>query len=103
MTYCSNMYLNVISCNNTSDKMFSEGGQAHVEMGALKANQTRWESTTPQHFHTIPTSCAILPPLTQICFVFVSCVQRRVVEGSGVSSGGCVRLRRDFRETDKTV
>ena len=32
---------------------------------------------TPQHFHTIPTSCAILPPLTQICFVFVSCVQRR--------------------------
>ena len=44
----------------------------------------------PQHFHTIPTSCAILPPLTQICFVFVSCVQRRVVEGSGVGSGGCV-------------
>ena len=27
---------------------------------------------TPQHFHTIPTSCAILPPLTQICFVFVT-------------------------------
>jgi len=26
---------------------------------------------TPQHFHTIPTSCAILPPLTQICFVFI--------------------------------
>jgi len=26
---------------------------------------------TPQHFHTIPTSCAILPPLTQTCFVFV--------------------------------
>ena len=39
----------------------------------------------PQHFHTIPTSCAVLPPLTQICFVFVS-VQRRVVEGSGVDS-----------------
>jgi len=26
---------------------------------------------TPQHFHTIPTSCAIMPPLTQVCFVFV--------------------------------
>ena len=25
-----------------------------------------------------------------ICYVFVSCVQRRVVEGSGVSSGGCI-------------
>ena len=45
---------------------------------------------TPKHFYTIPTSSAILPPLTQICFVFVSCVQRRVVEGSGVSRGGCV-------------
>ena len=43
---------------------------------------------TPQHFHTI--SIYILPPLTQIWFVFVSCVQRRVVEGSGVGSGGCV-------------
>jgi len=45
---------------------------------------------TPQHFHTIPASCAILSPLTQICFVFVSCVQRRVVEGSWVGTGGCV-------------
>ena len=45
---------------------------------------------TPQQFHTIPTSCAIFPPLTQIGFVFVSCVQRRVVKGSGVGSGGCV-------------
>ena len=69
---------------------FSEGKQAHVGMGALKTNQTRWESMTPQHFHTIPTSCAILPPLTQICYVFVGSVQRRVVEGSGVGSGGCV-------------
>ena len=41
------------------------------------------ETTTLLHH---PTSCAILPPLTQICFVFVSCVQRRVVEGSGVGS-----------------
>jgi len=36
---------------------------------------------TPQHFHTIPTSCAILPPLTQRWFVFVV---RREVEGIGV-------------------
>ena len=74
----------------TSHKKFSEEKQAHVGMEASKTNQTRWESMTPQHFHTIPTSCAILPPLTQICFVFVSCVQRRVVEGSVVGSGGCV-------------
>ena len=67
-----------------------KGKQAHVGMEALKTNQTRWESMTPQHFPTIPTPCAILPPLTQICYVFVSCVQRRVVEGSGVGSGGCV-------------
>ena len=42
---------------------------------------------TTQHFHTISTSCAILPPLTQICFVqvFLSCVQR-VVESSVVGS-----------------
>ena len=62
-------------------KKFSEGKQAHVGMEASKTNQTRWKS--PQHFHTIPTSCAILLPLTQICYVFVSCVQRRVVEGGG--------------------
>ena len=26
----------------------------------------------------------------QLCFVFVSCVHRRVVEGSGEGSAGCV-------------
>ena len=31
---------------------------------------------TPQHFHTIPTSCAILPPPTQICFVCLLVVCR---------------------------
>ena len=36
--------------------------------------------------YTIPN----LVPFCQICFVFVSCVQRRVVEGSGVGIGGCV-------------
>jgi len=41
---------------------------------------------TLQHFRTIPTSCAILLSLTQICFVFVSCVQRRIVEGSVMGS-----------------
>ena len=37
--------------NMTSRKKFSEGKQAHVGMDASK---TRWESMTPQHFHTIP-------------------------------------------------
>ena len=55
----------------------------------LQNQPTRME-ITPQHLHTIPTSSTILLPLTQICFVFISCMQRRVVEGSGVSSGGCV-------------
>ena len=46
---------------------------------------------TPQHFHTVPTSCAILLPLTQIRLIrVVSYVQRRVVEGSQVVSRGCV-------------
>ena len=46
----------------------------------------------PQHFHTIPTSCAILPPLTQICFVclLVVCrgVWKRVVLGVHVDVHG---------------
>ena len=37
------------------------------------------------HFKHYMTLHVILPPLTQICYVFLSCVQRRVVEGSGVS------------------
>ena len=35
---------------------------------------------TPQHFHTIPTSCAILPPLTQICFVCLLVVCRGLLK-----------------------
>ena len=60
-------------------------------MEAVKTNQTRWESMIPQHFHTIPTSCAIIfaTTYTNMLCVF-SCVQRGVVEGSGVGSGGCV-------------
>ena len=42
--------------------------------GTLK-NQPNKMRMTPQHIHTVPTSC-------QLCFVFVSCVHRRVVEGS---------------------
>ena len=57
----------------TSHKKFSEEKQAHVGMEASKTNQTRWESMTPQHLHTIPTSCAILLPLTQICYMLVVC------------------------------
>jgi len=51
-------------------------------MEPSKTNQTRWEST----------SCAIFAAACTklICFVFVNCVQRRVVEGSGVGSGGNV-------------
>ena len=71
-------------------KKFFEWKQAHVEMEHLKTNQIRWEW---QNFHTIPTSCVILLPLTQICFVFVSCVQRRVVEGSVVGSACWCTMR----------
>ena len=44
---------------------------------------------TPQHIHTIPTSCAISPLLIYICLLVV-CRELRVVEGSGVGSSGCV-------------
>ena len=39
---------------------------------------------TSHQFHTIPAPCAILP--TVLC---VSCVHRKVVEGSGIGSAGC--------------
>ena len=50
--------------------------------GTLK-NQPNKMGTTPQHIHTIPTSC-------QVGFVFVSCVHERVVEGSGEGITVCV-------------
>ena len=56
-------------------------------MEPSKTNPDENDTTT---LHTIPTSCAILLPLSQIRFVFVSCVQRKVVEGSHVGSRGCV-------------
>ena len=57
-------------------------------MKLSKPNQTRWRMS-PQPFHTIPTSCAILLFLHKYTF-FVSCVQRRVMEVSAVSSAACV-------------
>ena len=59
--------------------------------GTLKTQPNKM-GTTPQHFHTIPTSCAILP--TMPC---VSCVHRRVVEGSGLSSAGCTERKSEVR------
>ena len=35
---------------------------------------------TPQHFHTIPTSCAIMSLLTQICFACLLAVCRGLWE-----------------------
>ena len=40
---------------------------------------------TPKYFHTIPTSCVILPTMPCVC-----CVDRRDVQGSGVGSSGFV-------------
>ena len=55
--------------------------------GTLK-NQPNEIGMTPQHFYTIPTSCAILGTIRCI----VNCVHRFVlhVEGCGVSNAGCV-------------
>jgi len=81
----------VFICIPTSHKKVFLHEKSACRDGSLK-NQPNYMGMTPQHFHTIPTSCTILPPLTQIilCYLFVSCVQRKVVEGSGVGSGGCV-------------
>ena len=53
--------------------------------GTLK-NQ-RNKMGTPQHIYTIPTSVV---PFCQPCFVFVSCMHSRVVEGSWKGIAGCV-------------
>ena len=49
--------------------------------GTLK-NKPNKMGITPQHIHTIPTSCTILQTM-------VSYVPRGIVEGSGVDSAGC--------------
>ena len=48
-------------------------------------NQSNKMGMTQQYFHTISTTCAILPTMPCVC-----CVHRRVLEGSGVGSAGCV-------------
>ena len=71
----------------TSHKKFSEGRQAHVGMEALKTNQTRWESMTPQHFtpslHLVP----FCRSLHKYALLSVSCVQG-FAEGCAVGSAG---------------
>ena len=67
-------------------KKFSKGKQAHVGMEPSKTSQTRCE----RHHNTFTPSLHLVP-FCQLCFVFVSCVHRRVtVEGSGEGSSGCV-------------
>ena len=39
---------------------------------------------TPQYFHTIPKSCAILPTVPTMPCDFLICVNGRLVEGSEV-------------------
>ena len=78
--------VSVVALMYKSPKCFLSGKQPHDE---TKTNQTRWE----WHHNTFPPSLHLMPfllPLTQICFMFVSCVKRRVVEGSGLGSGECV-------------
>ena len=65
-------------------KKFSEENQAYVGMEPSKKQPNKMRMT-PQHIHTIPTSCAILSTVLCVC-----CVHRRVVEGSGEGSGGSV-------------
>ena len=64
--------------------MFSEQKQTHEGLETSK-HEPHEMGMTPQYFHTIPTSCAIL----QLELTFF-CVYRRVVEGSGVRSAVCV-------------
>ena len=57
-------------CGNITDNYpkVTKEWKGHAGMEPSKTNKL-----DPKHFHTIPTSWAILPPLTQICFVFVTC------------------------------
>ena len=69
-------------CNNSnieSNKKVFQMKTSACRDGTLK-NQPNKMGTTPQHIHTIPTSCAILP--TMLCVW--------VVEGSEEGSTGCV-------------
>ena len=66
-------------------KKFSRGKQVHVGMEPSKTSQTRCE----RHHNTL-TPSLYLVPFCQLCFVFVSFMHSRVVEGSGEGSGGWV-------------
>ena len=57
----------------------------HVGMEPSETSQTRWE-----RHHNPFTPSLHLVPFCQLCFVFVSCVHRSVVEGSGEGIAGCV-------------
>ena len=62
-----------VACNlKTSHKKF-------------KTSQARWE-----RYHNTFTPSLNLVPFCQLCLVFVSCVHRRVVEGSGEGIARCV-------------
>ena len=69
----------------TSHKKFS---RVHVGMETSKTNQSIGDDTTTLSHH--PYILCHFAATYTICFVFVSFVQRRVVEGSGVGSGECV-------------
>ena len=69
---------------STSPKKFSKGKQAHVGMERSKTSRTRWE----RHHNTFTPSLHLVP-FCQLCFVFVSCVHRRVEEGSGEGIAVC--------------
>ena len=57
-------------------------------MEPQKITKLDGNDTTLSHHPYILCHCAM--QLTQLCFVFVSYVQRRVVEGSVVYSAECV-------------
>ena len=64
---------------NKSQKCFP-----HVGMKPSKTSQTRWE----RHHNTFTASLHLVL-FCQLCFVVVSCMHRRVVEGSGEDSAAC--------------
>ena len=68
----------------TSPKKLSKGKQAHVGMERSKTSRTRWE----RHHNTFTPSLHLVP-FCQLGFVFVSCVHRRVEEGSGEGIAMC--------------
>ena len=68
----------------TSHKKVFQRKQAHVGMERSKTSQTRRE----RHHNTFTPSLHLVP-FCQLCFVFVSCVHRRVEKGSGEGIAVC--------------